>query len=399
MVGGQLGGRLLGERREQPTGLDLGELCRVADQDDRRGRLPHAAHQLLEVSRADHACFVHDQDASVGHGLLADGLAVLEEARHPGDGPRADARPLLQLLGGRRREAGAEHRRPVVRPDGPGGFQRRGLAGPGRAYDHLQARRPARQSPDHVGLVRAQGPTREHGLDQGRCRAWSRRGPQLTSGGDGSLFEVEVLLGRPPSLPTRGWRVDGDDGRRAEQVVDVPLHVRDAPGAGRQPDGDGLECVVPGERRGVLGEALGPEETVGDLRPIELPRRTGTRRGEVARDQLIGIDADGLHLCSPPLPQLRGATGAVLRRPCVEAGSLSGSASAHTARLHRVLDLGRSLGEQPVDPVVVPVQLSDTSLRREPRQPETFCELGPQRGLIEVAGGLRVTVERPAVQR
>ena len=66
----------VGQRREQPAGLDLGQLAIVADEHELGLRLLGGVEQACEVARADHAGLVDDQHRPRGQShAVVEGVA------------------------------------------------------------------------------------------------------------------------------------------------------------------------------------------------------------------------------------------------------------------------------------------------------------------------------------
>jgi len=84
------------DRPEGSSGFDGLELLRVANQDNFRARIGGMGEDALHLARADHACLIDHQHVARGEQFAALTPLMFKA----GDGPRGNARTVLQPFGG-----------------------------------------------------------------------------------------------------------------------------------------------------------------------------------------------------------------------------------------------------------------------------------------------------------
>lgn len=85
--------------------------------------------------------------------------------------------------------------------------------------------------------------------------------------------------------------------------------------------------------------------------------------------------------------------------PCFEGRDLRRAGGVLAARGHVVGDLSAPLREVLDDGAWNDVEVGDAVDRRRPPKPETLGSLQAQRRLVQESSGLRMAVQRPAVER
>ena len=150
----QLDAGPLGQRAEQPAGVDLGELGWITDQDDGRPGAVRVVEEPFQVPGADHPCLVDDQDVGVGQVAEPAPLVELQAGQQLGHRGRGDGGATSQAAGGQRGQRRAVRGAPGELPGQRGGGQPVGLAR-ARGPDHHVQAPGAGDGPHHRGLVRA----------------------------------------------------------------------------------------------------------------------------------------------------------------------------------------------------------------------------------------------------
>ena len=297
-------------------------------------------------------------------------------------------------------------------PGGPCGVQGVGLAGAGLADHHGDAVSVAAEPADHGGLL---GGDRWAPFELPVHNVGRNLSDAAVAAGEGGVddmaFEGEQLrgrVGRPVRhRPVR--RVDRPDGavgavegdHRADLVVEDRvgqlLDQADV-GAGQEPLRPGLQDVPAVERGRVGGQPVRAGQLAGgddDGVPVVQPGRlTVQQPGDLAS---VEAEPNGTGL--PPGPQRALVELHLLRNTRVQRRDLRRLGGGLTALGEPGQDLTPALGEVLDHRTWDAGDVGGAVDHRGPGDAEPAGELITQMGLVEVAGGLGLPIQLPAIQR
>ena len=139
------------ETTEEPSGVDLGKLARIADEHDLGVRGRGVVEHSCELASADHSRFVDDKDRV---GREGSAFAMIEVGEKTGDGVARNAGGGFEFGGGASGERGSDDEMSGALPGVAGGVEAEGLAGSRRGDHDVDRTSRGGERGDHLAVVR-----------------------------------------------------------------------------------------------------------------------------------------------------------------------------------------------------------------------------------------------------